>query len=316
MTSAPTVNDADQATPVVPNGFDRLADAVLGFVEALESLLSNRFAHPFTIGSDALRDCAADEVHQGTQSKRILTTLATSQVRAGYVQCDLLRGVAASLRAEKVFFAPFPLARTSVVVAAKSWHVLDADSRVERLHRYLNEELAALYGAPLDPDDEQSRTYVAERTQDYVTIGATAGLRLGRKKKPKPWDAPFLVRAGDPDSKTPESETQLVRSIIEASGFGSDYSNVPYTLLSSATHGRFHRAGVTAYTPAGPSAGGVTVTAMYSPPDTTAQVTIHAAFATFTYLLALARYMDVSEVSVRERLRDSMTAWNAVAQSG
>jgi hypothetical protein len=303
------------ATPP-PNPFDRLAEAVVGFAEAVEGLLNGELGYPFIIGSDALRDCAADETHQGGLSKTPLTNLAMAQIHAGFVQCDLHRGIAAALRAPRVFFSPFPLARTCAVVAAKAWSVLGVGTLEQRLQRYLNEELAALHDAPLDPDDEESQSYVNERTADYMAVGATAGLRVGRKKNPKPWDAPFLVRSDEPDTQTPRSETQLVRAIIEASGFGGgSYAGLPYSLMSAATHGRFQRAGVTAYAPVGPSDGRVTVSALYAPVDLTAQVTIHAAFATLTYLLALARYTKVPEQLVRQRLRDPMGDWNAVAQS-
>jgi hypothetical protein len=158
-----------------------------------------------------LRDCASNESHQGTETKQILTTLSTSQVRAGFVQCDLYRGIAAGLPADKVFFSPFPLARTSIVVATKAWFLLDADSRETRLQRYLNEELEALHDAPFDPDDEASRKYVETRTADYLAIGATADLRLGLRKNPKSWHAPFLVHSGQRDTEAPASETQLVQ---------------------------------------------------------------------------------------------------------
>lgn len=309
-----TATTGDDAAHPPSNQFERLAEAVVGFAEAVEGLLSGELSYPFTIGSDALRDCAADESHQGTRSKTPLTNLATAQIRAGFVQCDLYRGIAAALPAPKVFFSPFPLARTCVVVAAKAWSVLRAGSLQQRLQRYLNEELAALHDAPLNLGDEESPSYVDQRTADYVAVGATVGLRVGRRKNPKRWDAPLLVGPDDPH-EMPISETQLVRSIIEASGFGGSYAGIPYSLLSAATHGRFHHAGVTAYVPVGPSEGGVTASALYAPVDVTAQVTIHAAFATLTYLLALARYTKASEELIRERLRDSMSEWNAVAQS-
>ena len=162
------------------------------FAETVENLLGGELAHPFTNGSDAQRDCAADSSHPGTQSKTPLTTMATSQVRAGFLQCDFYRGIAASLPAPKVFFSPLPLARTCVVVASKAWSVLDTGKLEERLQRYLNEELDALHDAPLDPDDAASCSYRDEHTADYVAIGATAGLRVGSRRKPKLWDAePF-----------------------------------------------------------------------------------------------------------------------------
>jgi hypothetical protein len=101
------------------SSFAQLGGVVLRFADAVEGLLQREFAHTFNIGS-ALRDCASNESHQGTETKQILTTLSTSQVRAGFVQCDHYRGIAAGLPADKVLFSPFPLARTSIVVATKS----------------------------------------------------------------------------------------------------------------------------------------------------------------------------------------------------
>lgn len=61
-----------------------------------------------------------------------LLTLALQQVAASLEQCDLLRGVAAVVRADQVVLAPFPLARTCTVIASKAWYVLTAESREEQ----------------------------------------------------------------------------------------------------------------------------------------------------------------------------------------
>jgi hypothetical protein len=297
------------------SSFAQLGGVVLRFADAFEGLLHREFAHPFNIGSDALRDCASNESHQGTETKQILTTLSTSQVRAGFVQCDLYRGIAAGLPADKVFFSPFPLARTSIVVATKAWFLLDADSRETRLQRYLNEELEALHDAPFDPDDEASRKYVETRTADYLAIGATADLRLGLRKNPKSWHAPFLVHSGQRDTEAPASETQLVRKMFLASGFGSeDDAGMPYSLLSAATHGRFNHAGLSEHTPVGPSENGVTMSALHTSLDVTARVTVLSAITTLTYLRALARYMNVPQGLVRQQLQEPTLAWSAIAK--
>jgi hypothetical protein len=297
------------------SSFAQLGAVVLRFADALEGLLDHEFAHPFNIGSDALRDCASNEAHQGPETKQILTTLSTSQVRAGFVQCDLYRGIAAGLPADKVFFSPFPLARTSIVVATKAWFVLDSDSRETRLQRYLNEELEALHDAPFDPDDEASREYVERRTADYLAVGATADLRPGRRKNPKSWHTPFLVNSCQQDTDAPASETQLVRKMFVASGFGSeDEAGVPYSLLSAATHGRFNHAGLSEHTPVGPSENGVTMSVLHTSLDVTARVTVLSAITTLTYLRALARYMNVSHGLVREQLLEPTLAWSVIAK--
>jgi hypothetical protein len=150
-------------------------------------------------------------------------------VRAGYIQCDLHRGVAACLPAPKIFFSPFPLARTCVVVAAKAWSVLDSGSLQVRVQRYLNEELAALHDAPLDTGDQAAHAYVEQHSADYLAIGATVGLRPGRRRNPRPWDAPFLVHPDERDTQTPPSETQLVRSLFEVVGLESGFQAGPAT---------------------------------------------------------------------------------------
>jgi hypothetical protein len=297
-----------------PPAFDRFAGVVAQFVDATESLLEGELSQPFNVGSEALRDFAANSEHPGTQSKQTLQTLATQQVAVGFDQSDLLLGVAAVLRADAVTLAPFPLARTSAVIAAKAWYVLTADSREERLRRYLNEELAALYGVPLPMDEEEAVTFRDDRTADYLAVGATAGLKPVYRKNPRLWDAPFLARTGQRKSEAPPSETQLVRDFYRASGVHEeDLAGVPYSLLSAGTHGRFRQNGLVGYAPVGPSVGGVSTAAKYVTLQVTAQATFYAAVATGTYLCALARYASVPEAVVLERLRQPTADWFAIS---
>jgi hypothetical protein len=285
------------------------------FVDAAEGLLKGELSYPFNIGSAALRDSAAHLDYPGTQSKQTLLTLATQQVTAGHEQCDLLRGIAAVVRADQVVFAPFPLARTCAVLAAKTWYVLTAESREERLRRYLNEELAALYGTPLPSNDEEAVTFVNDHTADYVAVGATVGLVLGRRKNPRQWDVPFLVREDQAKSEAPRSETQLVKDLYRASGLQEDeLAGLPYSLLSAATHGRFRQAGFAGYASTGRSVGGVSTAAMHVTLEVTSHSTLYAAFATRTYLCALAQYTAVPEAVVLNRLREPTAEWLATAQ--
>lgn len=311
MTTPPPLD-----TRSTPPEFDRFADVVGQFVDATEGLLKTELSHPFNIGSEALRDCAAHSEHPGTQSKQTLLTLATQQVAVGLEQCDLLLGVTAVLRADLVVFAPFPLARTSAVIAAKAWYVLTAASREERLRRYLNEELAALYDAPLPSDDEEAVTFRTDRTDDYLAVGATAGLTPVYRKNPRPWDAPFLVRPGQVKPAAPPSETRLVKGLYRAAGLQEDeLAGLPYALLSAATHGRFRHVGLVGYASTGPSVGGVSTAAMHVTLEVTAQSTMYAALATRTYLCALARYTSVPEAMVLDRLRQPAADWLAIAHS-
>jgi hypothetical protein len=125
------------------------------------------------------------------------------------------------------------------VTAAKAWFILGGETREERLQRYLNEELGALYGAPWDFTDPASRADIAALTDDHVAVGATACLRAVRKKNPEDWRAPYLVRPDQKDGEKPPSETRVVREVFAAAGLGADQVSQPYTLLSAATHGRF-----------------------------------------------------------------------------
>lgn len=309
MTTPPPLSER-----LTPPEFDYFADVVTRFVDAAESLLKDELSHPFNIGSEAMRDRAASDDHPGTQSKQTLLTLATQQVTVGHEQCDLLLGVVAILRADRVTLAPFPLARTSAVIAAKAWYVLAAGSREERLRRYLNEELAALYGLPFPSDDEGAAAERNDRTADYLAVGATAGLEPVYRKKPRPWDPPFLARAGKGQSDAPPTETQLVKDFYRASGLQEDeLAGVPYSLLSAATHGRFRQAGLSGYAPAGPSVGGVLAAALRATLDVTAQTTMYAAIAMRTYLRALARYTSGSEAVVLDRLQEPIAEWWAIA---
>ncbi|MCA2265184.1 hypothetical protein A5626_01710 [Mycobacterium marseillense] len=297
-----------------PPEFHRFADVVTQFAEATDSLLHEELSHPFKIGSEALRDYAAHSEYPGTQSKQTLLTLATQQVAVGFEQTDLLRGVAAVLRADTVTLAPFPLARTSAVIAAKAWYVLTADSREERLRRFLNEELAALYDLPLPSDEEEAATFRNDRTADYLAVGATAGLKPVYRKNTRLWDAPFLARTDQRKSEAPPSETQLMKDFYRASGVHEDdLARMPYSLLSAGTHGRFRQAGFIGYAPVGPSVGGVSTAAMHVTLEVTAQATIYAAWATGTYLHALARYTSVPAEVVLDGLRQPATDWLAIA---
>lgn len=300
---------------LTPLEFDRLSDVVMRFVDATESLLRGELSHPFNIGSEALRDCAAHAEYPGIQSQQTLLTLATQQqVAVGLEQCDLLRGVAAALRTDLVVFAPFPLARTSAVIAAKAWYILIAGSREERLRRYLNEELAALYGMPFPSDDAEADTFRADRTADYLAVGARAGLTPVYRKNPRPWDAPCLASQGPGKNDVPPSETQLVRDLFRASGLHDDQlAGLPYSLLSAATHGRFRHVGLVGYAPAGPSVGGMSTAAMHVTLGVTAQSTMYAAVASRTYLRALARYTGVDEEVVLDRLHGPAAEWLAMA---
>jgi hypothetical protein len=311
MTSPPPLTGR-----LTPPEFDYFADVVMRFVDAAESLLKAELSHPFNIGSEAMRDRAASDDHPGTWSKQTLLTLATQQGAVGLEQCDLLRGIAAILRTDLVTLAPFPLARTSAVIAAKAWYVLTAGSKEERLRRFfLNEELAALYGLPFPSGDEEAVAERDARAADYRAVGATAGLEATYRKKPRLWDAPILARAGRGVDDAPPSETQLVKDFYRASGLQEDeLAGPPYSLLSAATHGRFRQAGLVRYASASPSVGGVSTAAMHVTLGVTAQTTMYAAIAMQTYLCALARYTAVSETVVLTRLHGSTEEWSAIAQ--
>lgn len=214
--ASPTGSAGDCCASPDATEFGNFADVVMRFVHAAESLLKGEMSHPFSIGSEALRDCAANQEHSGTQSEQTLLTLALQQVAADLEQCDLLRGVAAVVRVDQVVLAPFPLARTCTVIASKAWYVLTAESRGQRLRRYLNEELAALCGTPLQSGDEEAAAFVKDRSADYLAVGATAGLTPGPRKIRRRWDTPFLVRRDQARSEAPPSETQLVKSSCRA----------------------------------------------------------------------------------------------------
>ena len=289
------------------DGYLELADVVSRFAGAVETLLTHEFAYPFPIGSEALRDCTADAQHRGTRSTQALTQLATGQIHAGFVQCDLLLGIAACLPAHSVFFAPFPLARACVAVAARAWHVIAAESREDRLKHYLNEELAALYDASFDRADKETEEHIRQTTNDFLAVGAAAGLRAVPGPKSKPWVAPYLVSRGQKSSQRPLKETDLVKALFVAGGFKEAVAHRPYKVLSAAAHGRFRYAGVVSLPPTGPSVHGVSMRSMHTPVDVAAEVTAPAALATLTHLRALARYVNVPEVTVQERLQDTLT---------
>lgn len=292
--------------------YTKLADTIVGFATAVEDLLNTEFEFPFVVGSEGFRDCTADEEHQGTTTKDALTRLSMNQLLAVGVQCDLHRGIAAVLPAAKVFFAPFPLARTVAVAAAKAWHILGGATREERLQRYLNEELDGLHRAPWDFTDAASQAEIDALTADHVAVGATAGLRAVRRDNARDWEAPYLVRSDQKGKEKPLSETHMVAAMFAASGFEADEASLPYTLLSATTHTRFHYAGVSESIPTGRSRFGVRKRALYSPAGTTAKVTALAAIATRTHLRALARYTGVPEQLLDARLGDALAEWCAI----
>ncbi len=293
-------------------GYVNLSEIILRFTDAVESLLAVDFEFPFSVGSEGLRDCAADELHRGTLTTHALTRMATMQLYAVAAQCDLHRGMAAALTADKVFFSPYPLARTCVVTAAKAWFIISAPTRVDRLQHYLNEELGALYGAPWEFTDPDSTADITAKTDDLAAVGATAGLRLVPKKKTA-WNsqAPHLVRADQEDGAKPPSESRIVRDVFEASGLGADQVDKPYKLLSAATHGRFIQSGVSESIPTGLSRFDGPKRGVHSSPGTTAKVTVLAAIATRTHLRALARYTDVAQEQIQDHLGAPFREWCA-----
>ncbi|MCX2933368.1 hypothetical protein ORI20_24140 [Mycobacterium sp. CVI_P3] len=299
-----------RGVPAAP--YVNLSEIILRFTDAVDTLLAVDFEFPFSIGSEGLRDCAADELHRGTLTTQAVTRMATMQLYAVAAQCDLHRGMAAALRADGVFFSPYPLARTCVVTAAKAWLIISAPTREDRLQRYLNEELVALYGAPWEFTDPDSTPDIAAKTDDLAAVGATAGLRLLPKKKTaRNSRAPHLVRADQEDGARPPSESRIVRDVFESSGLGADQVDKPYTLLSAATHGRFIQSGVSESIPAGRSRFDVPTRGLSSSPGTTAKVTVLAAIATRTHLRALARYTNVPQEQVQDRLGAPFREWCA-----
>ena len=130
------------------------------------------------------------------------------------------------------------------MTAAKAWFIVSGPTRAERLQRYLNEELGAIYGAAWDFNDPDRLADIAALTDDHLAVGESAGLRAVFRKKLKPGLAPYLVRSDQQDGDTPPSETVIVRDIFTASGLGEDQAGKPYALLSAATHGRFTQSGV------------------------------------------------------------------------
>jgi hypothetical protein len=307
-----TLNTMNRTHGVPVADYAALSGVVLQFADAVEGLTTRELCPPFSlIGSEAVRDRAADGEILGTGTRTALTNLSMNQGYAAAAQCDLLRGMAAVLPAEKVFFSPYPLARTCVVTAAKAWFIVGGPTRAERLQRYLNEELGAIHGAAWDFNDSDSLTDIAALTDDLLAVGANAGLRAVRKKKPKPWDAPYLVRSDQQDGDTPPSETIIVREMFTASGLGADQASKPYTLLSAATHGRFTQSGVSESILTGRTEFGVQMRAIHSSAETSAKVTVLAAIAARTHLRALAKYANEPQELVDGRLGGPLAEWCA-----
>lgn len=296
--------------PVAP--YTALSEVVLRFADAVENLITGELRPPFSlIPSEAVRDRAADGEHLGTRTKTALTNLAMNQGYAAAAQCDLLRGMAAALPAEKVFFSPYPMARTCVVTAAKAWFIVSGPTRAERLQRYLNEELGAIYGAAWDFNDSDRLADIAALTDDHLAVGANAGLRAVYRRNPQPRDAPYLVRSDQRDGDKPPSETAIVREMFTASGLGADQAGKPYTLLSAATHGRFTQSGVSESILTGRTEFGVQMRAIHSSAETSAKVTVLAAIATRTQLRALATYANEPQELVDGRLGGPLADWCA-----
>ncbi len=134
---------------------------------------------------------------------------------------------------------------------------------------------------------------------------------------PRPWDAPFLVDPEEEEPAAPPSEKQLVKNLFGAAGLQEgNLAGLPYSLLSTATHGRFRSVGLVGYASVGPSVGGVSTAAMGVALPVTAQSTMYAAIATLTYLCALARYTSASEAMVLDRLQQPYADWQALAHTG
>ncbi|MGP4057788.1 hypothetical protein ACTWP6_23685 [Mycobacterium sp. 4D054] len=305
----------NRTTGVPVAAYTALSEVVLRFADAMESLITDELRAPFSrIPSEAVRDRAADGEHLGTRTKKPLTNLAMNQGYSTVAQCDLLRGIAAALPAEKVFFSPYPLARTCVVTAAKAWFIVSGPTRTERLRRHLNEELGAIYGAAWDFNDSDSVTDIAALTDDHLAVGASAGLGAVHRKKLKPGLAPYLVRSGQQDGNTPPSETAIVREMFTASGFGADQAGKPYTLLSAATHGRFIQSGVSESILTGRTEFGVQMRALHSSAETSAKVTVLAAIAARTHLRELARYANEPQELVDGRLGGPLAEWCAAGR--
>jgi hypothetical protein len=203
-------------TPGVPlDPYTKLADAVLRFASAVDDLLKDELAYPFSIGSEALRDRAVPRHKDHGRAYEPIRESAPRGRCAVRLSPRVRRALAG---AEGLLRAPFPLARTCAVAAAKAWFILAGATREERLQRYLNEELDALYRTPWDFADPGSQAGIATRTADYVAIGATVGLRPERNKNAKDWGAAYLVRWGQGRRDRSPSETEVVRDVFAAAG--------------------------------------------------------------------------------------------------
>ena len=129
-------------------------------------------------------------------------------------------------------------------------------------------------------------------------------------------EPPFLVRQDQAKTEVPRSQTQLLKDFYRAVLQEGELAGWPYSLLSAATHRRFRQAGFAGYASTGPSVGGVSNAAMHVTLDVTAQSTMYAAFATRTYLCALAEYTGVPEAVVLGRPREPAAEWLAIAHHG
>ena len=115
-----------------------------------------------------LADCALMRLTGGFRESR--SSRRSQQARFGQASCSAIssEALAAGLPVDKVFFSPFPLARTSIVVATRAWFVVDSESRETRLQRYLNEELEALHGTRLSTPMTRRRASTSKRVPSTI----------------------------------------------------------------------------------------------------------------------------------------------------
>ncbi|WP_158167422.1 hypothetical protein [Mycolicibacterium smegmatis] len=111
--------------------------------------------------------------------------------------------------------------------------------------------------------------------------------------------------------QVPDAAVRTVGQMFAASGLGADQAGKPYTLLSAATHGRFTQSGVSESILTGRNDIGVQMRAIHSSAETTAKVTVLAAFAARTHLRALARYANEPQELVDDRLGGPLAEWCA-----
>ena len=190
-----------------PPEFDRFADVVTQFADATESLLEPELSHPLNIEAKHCGTVAANSEHPGTKSKQTLLT-----------SCD----AAGRRRPRTVRPSPrrhCPVARrTSSCSRRFRWRALPPSSRrkrgtsspqasrEERLRRYLNEELAALYGAPVGPRTMKKRS--SFRTDRHRRL--PGGRRDRRTHTGLPQKPPAVGRPIPPPSRPGEVRSAAI----------------------------------------------------------------------------------------------------------